>query len=170
MDSWRGGVPRLAKEVIGFLPWLWGEAGEYLPWNSWGGTAHLEDKSAAREKYEERSNGWSDTATWGRWIDGERVYALEDARKAYLYATDAEGYWARIAYLWEGYAKTMSSIHPDQFAKIVSSLGVSADAASTYRDSRNWVGYVVDVVPKPQQFPWWIWAGGALVLWNTIRR
>jgi len=143
---------------------------DYLPWRDWGGTEHLEDKRAAANKYAERLTGWSDTETWGRWIDGDRLYAMMDAEKAYFDATDAADYWRRVANFWEGYAQTMASIHPDQFDKIVLAVGASADASRTYRDSRNWVTYVGDVVPKPGQFPWWMWLAGGLGLWLLIRK
>ena len=142
----------------------------YLPWKSWGGTEHLENKRAAANKYAERINGWSDTETWGRWLDGDRLSALEDAQAAYFYAEDASDYWARVAALWNGYAETMASIHPDQFDKIILSVGSSSSAAKSYRDNRNWVGYVKDVVPKPTQLPWWVWAIGAVGVFGWIRK
>jgi hypothetical protein len=146
------------------------QAAGYLPWNSWGGTEHLEDKRAAAVKYAERITGWSDTDTWGLWIDSDRLRALDDAQKAYFYAKDAAGYWARVASLWEGYAESMISIHPDQFDKIAASVGASQDAAKTYRDARNWVEYAKEIVPTPAQFPWWVYGIGVLALWNTIRK
>lgn len=143
---------------------------QYLPWNSWGGTAHLEKKSSAREKYKERLRGWSDTKTWGRWLDSDRITALNDADAAYSYAENATDYWARVAQLWRGYADTMQSIHPEQFAKILTSVGVSKDAAKTYENNRNWVPYVKDALPKPKDLPWWVWPAGAVAVWISIRR
>ena len=142
----------------------------YLPWNSWGGTEHLEDKRAAANKYAERINGWSDTETWGRWIDGDRLAALNDAEAAYFYAEDAADYWTRVAALWKGYAQTMVSIHPDQFDKIVKAVGASEDAADGYREARNWLNYIGDLPPKPKDLPWWVWAIGAVGVVGWIRR
>ena len=144
------------------------QAAGYLPWNSWGGTEHLEDKRAAAVKYSERITGWSDTDMWGRWIDSDRLIALDDAQKAYFYAKDAAGYWARVASLWEGYAETMISIHPDQYDRIGAAVGASEDAAKTYRNARNWVGYAKEIIPTPAQFPWWLWLGGAVLAWRLI--
>jgi len=154
----------LAKEVAVFNPL------DYLPWNSWGGTEHLEDKRAAANKYAERLNGWSDTETWGRWIDGDRIYALNDAERAYFSADDAADYWRIVSSKWDGYAETFSSIHPDQFDKIVSAMGASADAAKSYRDARNWLTYVGDIPPKAKDIPWWAWPAGGLALWLLIRK
>jgi hypothetical protein len=144
----------------------------YLPWNSWGGTEHLEDKRAAANKYAERITGWSDTETWGLWLDSDRLIALDDAQKVYFNASDAADYWRRIASIWEGYADTMVSIHPDQFEKIAAAVGASSVAATGYRDARNWAGYVKDIVkpPKPAEIPWWIYGIGALALWNLTRK
>ena len=143
---------------------------DYLPWNSWGGTEHLEKKRAAREKYKERLQGWSNTETWGVWLDSDRITALNDATDAYAYAEDASDYWARVAALWAGYAESMSSIHPDQFAKIVKAVGASSDAADTYLENRNWRKWIGELPPKPKDVPWWVWAVGGLVVWNSIRR
>jgi hypothetical protein len=143
---------------------------DYLPWNDWGGTEHLEKKRAAREKYKERLQGWSNTETWGVWLDSDRITALNDATDAYAYAEDASDYWARVAALWAGYAETMSSIHPDQFDKIVKAVGASKEAAGSYRDNRNWAPYVKDVLPKAKDIPWWSWPAGGLALWILIRK
>ena len=157
---------------VTWLPGLVGEkAIEYLPWNSWGGTAHLEDVTAARDKYKERIAGWSDTETWGRWLDSDRIYALNDGDTAYAYAEDATDFWNQIAELWTGpYTDTVTSIHPDQYDKIVLAVGASVDAADTYRDNRNWLKWIGEIPPKPKDIPWWVYAGGGLILWNTIRR
>ena len=153
-------VPMLAAET----------ASDYLPWNSWGGTAHLEDKKAARDKYQERILGWSDTATWGQWVDGDRLTAWNDANAAYYAANDAAHFWAKVARLWAGYAENMSSIHPDQFKKIVAAVGASTDAADTYRDNRNWVKWVGELPPEPEDVPVWLWVAGGLGLWILIRK
>ena len=142
----------------------------YLPWNSWGGTEHLEDKRAAANKYAERINGWSDTETWGRWIDGDRITALNDGQDAFFYAEDASDYWRRIAALWNGYAQTMVSIHPDQYDKIILAVGASTSAADEYREARNWRNYIGDLPPKPKDIPWWVWALGAVGVVGWIRK
>lgn len=142
----------------------------YLPWNSWGGTKHLEDRREAVKKYKERLNGWSDTTTWGRWMDGDRITALNDAESLYFQSENAAEYWRKVANLWAGYADSMTSIHPDQFAKIVGAVGASSDAADTYLENRNWKKWIGELPPKPKDVPWWVWAVGGLVVWNSIRR
>ena len=64
----------------------------------------------------------------------------------------------------------MSSIHPEQFTKILAAVGASKNAATTYRDARNWVDYVGDIAPKPADVPWWTWGVGAVVVWTLIRK
>jgi len=142
------------------------ELEDFVTGEPWGGTAHLERIDDAHAKYLERLEGWSDSDAYSKWSASD----YQAARNYALYAFPASGgeatpYWSLIAQWWaEEAPSALSSLDEEQFTKIVKALAVSEDAAATYAANRK-LGFRT---PKPGDFPWWLWAGGAVLAWRLI--
>ena len=140
------------------------ELEDFVMGEPWGGTAHLERIDDAHAKYLERLEGWSDSDAYSKWSASD----YQAARNYALYAFPASGgeatpYWSLIAQWWaEEAPAALSSLDEEQFAKIVAALAVSEDASKTYASNRK-LGFVP---PKPGQYPWRLWLGGAVLAWR----
>jgi len=135
----------------------------------WGGTTWLEGTADnAHAKYLERLNGWANSTAFSKWSAQDLEATRNFAQYAFMQTKNsAPEYWALIAQYWsEQGTKDLSSISPDQYAKIAKAVNASSDASKTYEKNRK-LG--VDL-PEPGDFPWWVWLAGGLVIWNSIRR
>ena len=167
-----GGVAEeLGQEAGAMLttPYHW------LAGTDWGGTTHLEKKSAAFDTYTERLFGWSKSDAYPHWSEAELDLTLTDAIWLRDNTTSAAEFWSAVSGFWEVYAigdasigrPAFTSLDSEQMKKIVEATGASEDAALTYAKNRQAdTHYDLDLL----KLPWWVYGLGGLVLLNTIRK
>ncbi len=142
----------------------------------WGGTPHLENLEKADAKYRERLRGFAAGHTFTKWPDVDLQTALaaidgwyDPARSGSRgMVSDASAYWDTVANWWRSPAAQYLQIDTLQKAKILDSVDSSSDAAKGYLQGRDIREHLPDFERPP--IPWWVFALGGLVLWNSIRR
>ena len=141
----------------------------------WGGTPHLENLAAADAKYRERLQGFAAGHTFTKWPDVDLQTAIAaidgwyDPSRVGMSGkvSTAEEYWQTVANWWRSPSAQYLQIDTLQKAKILDSVDSSSDAASGYIAGRDIVEHLPDFERPP--IPWWVYAGGGVLVWDWIR-